>query len=87
VGTWWLLKKVKPMLEAVAAKANGIPCFAYMGNGAAGHFVKMVHNGIEYAMMQMISEAYDLLKRGAGFSMRNYRLCSQNGIRVNYAPF
>jgi 6-phosphogluconate dehydrogenase len=60
--------KVKPMLEAVAAKANGIPCFAYMGKGAAGHFVKMVHNGIEYAMMQMISEAYDLLKRAAGFS-------------------
>lgn len=59
---------VKPMLEAVAAKADGQPCFAYMGNGASGHFVKMVHNGIEYAMMQMISEAYDLLKRGAGYT-------------------
>lgn len=58
---------LKPLLEAVAAKANGNPCVAYMGNGAAGHYVKMVHNGIEYAMMQLISEAYDLLHRGAGF--------------------
>lgn len=57
---------LKPVLEAVAAKAGGVPCVAYMGNGAAGHYVKMVHNGIEYAMMQMISEVYDILKRGAG---------------------
>ena len=57
---------LKPILEAIAAKAEGIPCVAYMGNNAAGHYVKMVHNGIEYAMMQMISEAYDLLHRGAG---------------------
>ncbi len=59
---------VTPMLEAVAARADGLPCFAYMGTGAAGHYVKMVHNGIEYAMMQMISEVYDLLKRGGGFN-------------------
>jgi 6-phosphogluconate dehydrogenase len=59
---------LKPILEAVAAKAEGNPCVAYMGNGAAGHYVKMVHNGIEYAIMQMISEAYDLMRRGAGFS-------------------
>jgi 6-phosphogluconate dehydrogenase len=58
---------LKPLLEAVAAKAEGKPCVAYMGNGAAGHYVKMVHNGIEYAMMQLIGEAYDLLHRGAGF--------------------
>jgi 6-phosphogluconate dehydrogenase len=57
---------LKPILEAIAAKADDIPCVAYMGNNAAGHYVKMVHNGIEYAMMQMISEAYDLLKRGGG---------------------
>jgi 6-phosphogluconate dehydrogenase len=56
---------LKPILEAIAAKADGVPCVAYMGNNAAGHYVKMVHNGIEYAMMQMISEAYDLLHRGA----------------------
>lgn len=59
---------LKPLLEAVAAKANGVPCVAFMGNGAAGHYVKMVHNGIEYAMMQLIGEAYDLLHRGAGYS-------------------
>lgn len=59
---------VKPMLEAVAAKVNGEPCTAYMGKDAAGHYVKMVHNGIEYAIMQLISESYDLLKRGLGYS-------------------
>jgi len=55
---------IKPMLEAVSAKVNNEPCVAYMGKGAAGHYVKMVHNGIEYAIMQLISEAYDLLHRG-----------------------
>ena len=55
---------VKPILEAVSAKVNGDPCVAYMGKGAAGHYVKMVHNGIEYAIMQLISEVYDILKRG-----------------------
>jgi 6-phosphogluconate dehydrogenase len=57
---------IKPMLEAVAAKVNGEPCVAYLGKGAAGHYVKMVHNGIEYAIMQLISECYDLLHRGLG---------------------
>ena len=59
---------LKPILESVAAKADGVPCVAYMGNNAAGHYVKMVHNGIEYAIMQMISEVYDLLHRGGGCS-------------------
>jgi len=59
---------VRPILEAVAAKVNNEPCVAYMGPGASGHYVKMVHNGIEYGLMQLISEAYDLLKRGAGLS-------------------
>jgi 6-phosphogluconate dehydrogenase len=53
---------VKPILEAVSAKVNGDPCVAYIGPGAAGHFVKMVHNGIEYSMMQILAETYDLLK-------------------------
>lgn len=54
---------VKNILVATAAKApDGAPCVAYMGKGAAGHYVKMVHNGIEYAMMQLISEVYALLK-------------------------
>ena len=64
---------LKPILEAIAAKAEGIPCVAYMGNNAAGHYVKMVHNGIEYAMMQMISEAYDILHRGAGLMNKDLR--------------
>ncbi|HVX52374.1 MAG TPA: NADP-dependent phosphogluconate dehydrogenase [Chitinophagaceae bacterium] len=58
----------QPLLEAVAAKVTGEPCVAYMGKDAAGHYVKMVHNGIEYAIMQLISEVYDLLKRGLGLS-------------------
>ena len=57
---------VRPMLEAASAKVNGEPCAAHVGNGSAGHFVKMVHNGIEYGMMQLISEVYDLMKRGYG---------------------
>lgn len=58
-------KLIQPMLEAISAKVNGNACTAYMGNGAAGNYVKMVHNGIEYAIMQLISEAYDLLRKGA----------------------
>ncbi|MEP6683183.1 MAG: NADP-dependent phosphogluconate dehydrogenase [Parafilimonas sp.] len=61
-------KRVKPMLEAVSAKVDNEPCVAYMGKDAAGHYVKMVHNGIEYAIMQLISESYDLLKRGLGLN-------------------
>jgi 6-phosphogluconate dehydrogenase len=57
---------VRPLLEAVAAKVDGEPCVAYLGKDAAGHYVKMVHNGIEYAIMQLISETYDLLHRGLG---------------------
>ncbi len=59
---------VQPILEAVAAKVNGEPCVAHLGKGAAGHYVKMVHNGIEYAIMQLISETYDLMHRGLGLS-------------------
>lgn len=59
---------IKPVLEAIAAKVNGDPCTAYMGKDAAGHYVKMVHNGIEYAIMQLISEAYDMMHRGLGLS-------------------
>jgi len=55
-------EKVRPMLEAIAAKVKGEPCVAYLGKEGAGHYVKMVHNGIEYGIMQLISEAYALLK-------------------------
>ncbi|MBN2495587.1 MAG: NADP-dependent phosphogluconate dehydrogenase [Deltaproteobacteria bacterium] len=55
-----------PVLRAIAARAGGEPCEAYLGQGGAGHLVKMVHNGIEYGDMQLIAEVYDLLHRGAG---------------------
>jgi 6-phosphogluconate dehydrogenase len=56
------LARVAPMFEAVAAKHDGVPCFTRCGPGGAGHFVKMVHNGIEYAVMQLLAEAYLLLR-------------------------
>jgi 6-phosphogluconate dehydrogenase len=55
---------VKPILEAISAKVKGDPCVAYIGPGASGHFVKMVHNGIEYGLMQLIAETYEVLKKG-----------------------
>ncbi len=61
-------KHVQPILEAVAAKVNNSACVAHLGKGAAGHYVKMVHNGIEYAIMQLISETYDLLHKGMGLN-------------------
>jgi 6-phosphogluconate dehydrogenase len=61
-------ERVRPLLEAVAAKVNGDACVAYLGPGSAGHFVKMVHNGIEYAVMQLLAETYDLMKRGLSLS-------------------
>ena len=58
---------VKPLLQSIAAKADdGIPCCDWVGNDGAGHFVKMIHNGIEYGDMQMISEAYFLLEQLMG---------------------
>ncbi|MEU5692624.1 NADP-dependent phosphogluconate dehydrogenase [Actinosynnema sp. NPDC020468] len=57
-----------PVLEAIAAKVDGVPCAVHVGPDGAGHFVKMVHNGIEYADMQLIAEAYDLLHRIGGQS-------------------
>lgn len=61
-------ERLRPVFEAIAAKVNGEPCVAYLGNGSAGNYVKMVHNGIEYGIMQLIAETYDLLKRGAGLN-------------------
>jgi len=55
-----------PILEKISAHVDGDPCCTHIGTDGAGHFVKMVHNGIEYADMQLIAEAYDLLRRGAG---------------------
>ncbi len=60
--------RVSPVLEAISAKVNNEPCVAYLGPGSAGHYVKMVHNGIEYGLMQLISETYHLLKEVGGLS-------------------
>ncbi|HEU5316324.1 MAG TPA: NADP-dependent phosphogluconate dehydrogenase [Chloroflexota bacterium] len=59
---------VKPILTKIAAQVDGTPCCTYIGAGGAGHFVKMVHNGIEYADMQLIAESYDLLRLTLGLS-------------------
>ncbi|MGH9210479.1 MAG: NADP-dependent phosphogluconate dehydrogenase [Acidimicrobiales bacterium] len=59
---------VGPLLETIAATVDGTPCCTHVGADGAGHFVKMVHNGIEYADMQLIAEAYDLLRHGVGAS-------------------
>jgi 6-phosphogluconate dehydrogenase len=56
------------MFETISAKVGGEPCAAHIGSDGAGHFVKMVHNGIEYADMQLIAEAYDLLRQVAGYT-------------------
>jgi 6-phosphogluconate dehydrogenase len=61
-------ERVRPIFEAAAAKVNGDQCVAYLGPGSAGHFVKMVHNGIEYGVMQLLAETYDLMKRGIGMN-------------------
>lgn len=61
---------VKEIFQSIAAKAeNGEPCCDWVGDEGAGHYVKMVHNGIEYGDMQLISEAYDLLRKGLGLNM------------------
>ncbi len=62
--TWEVMQ---PIFEAISAKVDGVPCVTHIGEGGAGHFVKMVHNGIEYGDMQLICEAYNIFK-AAGIS-------------------
>ena len=64
-GTAHSWEQLQPVAEAIAAKFEGVPCVAHLGPDGAGHFVKMVHNGIEYADMQAISEVYGLMRYGA----------------------
>ena len=61
-------EEIRPIWEAIAAKVNDGPCVTYLGPDGAGHYVKMVHNGIEYGDMQLIAEVYDVLRRGLGLS-------------------
>ncbi len=63
-------EEIRPIWEAIAAKVNDGPCVTYLGPDGAGHFVKMVHNGIEYGDMQLIAEVYDVLKRGLNLSAK-----------------
>lgn len=74
-GTAESWKTLGPILESIAAKVDGEPCVTHIGTDGAGHFVKMVHNGIEYADMQVIGEAYDILRRGLGLSPRGDWRC------------
>jgi len=67
-GTRQSYSRVEEMLTAIAAKVDGVPCCTYIGPDGAGHFVKMVHNGIEYADIQLIAETYDLLRSALGLS-------------------
>jgi 6-phosphogluconate dehydrogenase len=59
---------VRPVLESIAAQSDSGPCVTYVGPNGAGHFVKIVHNGIEYGDMQLIAEAYDILRKGLGLT-------------------
>lgn len=61
-------KYLQPIVEKVAAQTNDGPCVTYIGPGGAGNYVKMVHNGIEYGDMQLISEAYDILRVVGGLN-------------------
>jgi 6-phosphogluconate dehydrogenase len=61
-------EKIRPIWEAIAAKVDDGPCVTYIGPGGAGHYVKMVHNGIEYGDMQLIAESYDMMRRVLGMS-------------------
>ncbi|MBW3603822.1 MAG: NADP-dependent phosphogluconate dehydrogenase [Actinobacteria bacterium] len=67
-GTAEAYGEVGDLLETIAAQVDGTPCCTYLGPDGAGHYTKMVHNGIEYADMQLIAESYDLLRHGAGLS-------------------
>ena len=69
----------KPIFEAIAAKTDSGPCVTHCGPDGAGHFVKMVHNGIEYADMQLIAEAYDVLSRAGGLAPERSPRCSPSG--------
>ncbi len=79
---------VKPIFQAVSAKVDdGSPCCDWVGENGAGHFVKMVHNGIEYGDMQLICEAYQLMKEGLGLiAIARCTRSSPNGTRASSIP-
>ena len=86
-GTRGSYESVEPILTSIAAKYGDDPCVAYLGSDGAGHFVKTVHNGIEYADMQMIAEVYGLMRDGVGRSADESALFFQNlnrGVLQSY---
>ncbi len=79
---------VSPYLEAIAAKEQlGKTCCAYIGKDGAGHFVKMVHNGMEYAEMQLIAESYGLLRQGAGYSPNEIADMFQSWVQMGLGSY
>jgi 6-phosphogluconate dehydrogenase len=77
---------VRPILQGIAAQVDGEPCCQWVGDGGAGHYVKMVHNGIEYGDMQLIAEAYHLLGAGLGLDANALHDVLPNGIRACSIP-
>lgn len=77
---------IRDILEAISAKHNGTACADHFGPDGAGHFVKTVHNGIEYADMQMIAEVYGLLRDGDSRSTARSVRCSRHGTRGRSTP-
>jgi 6-phosphogluconate dehydrogenase len=77
--------RIENTLKAVSAKVNDLPCVAYMGPGSAGHFVKMVHNGIEYGLMQILAETYDFMLRvlKMDYKQMSDTFASWNGTELN----
>ena len=82
-GTEEAYKHIEDIVRKVAAQVDDGPCVTYVGNGGAGNFVKMVHNGIEYGDMQLISEAYDILKTVGGFSNEELAEAFDNWNKVS----
>lgn len=78
---------VRPALEAIAARVNGDPCVTYIGPRGAGHYVKMVHNGIEYGLMQLIAEAYDVLKRIGGATADELHIAFDRWNRAEHQSY
>ena len=78
---------IKKILEAIAAKSDEGPCVSFMGNSAAGHYTKMVHNGIEYAIMQLISEVYGLLKITEQFTNAEFHELFSNWNKTDLQSF
>ena len=77
-------KSLGPLLEEISAHVDGVPCCTHIGPDGAGHFVKMVHNGIEYSDMQLIGEAYQLLRDGLGLAAPRSPTCSPSGTRATW---